>query len=76
MFFTLITFIFIILSIDSDENSNIAKKGSRINWGRYPYREKMAKDISYWKNNEGGALDVKGNTLTPKEMFASNFGIP
>ena len=67
---------FFILLIDSDANFNISTKGSRVNWGRSYNCEKMAKSISYWTNNKGVALDIKGNPSTPKSMFASKFGIP
>ena len=67
---------FFILSIESDANFNIATKGSKINWGRSPNLENMTKAISYWTKKEGDALDVKGNLLVSKAMFASKVGIP
>ena len=74
-FFNSSYFYFFILSIDSDANLNIATKGSMINWGRPPQREKMAKSISDWTKKEGCALDVKDNSLTPNAMFVSKVGI-
>ena len=68
-------FLYSSFFIDSDDSCSISRKGTRINWGRYPHREKMAKAISDWLKKEEDVLDMKGNPITSKAMCASQVGI-